>query len=256
VSERAAQAADERAKRMQAAIEEGATRSADRTAADADSGFARLELERARANLESARDDLGFLSLVDLPAVARPADDVLQAGAPAAPAPSDDASLRALQEQKRAAEATADAHDHAFAPVIAANAQAGVQGNMGNVFPLYRVGLSVSLPLWDGGAESANRGQARARAAELSAQATQYQQAREQRLKRSALLREQAERRIGVAKQLVELCGTRLSQLEEAYPLGAARFTDLADARAALSRAQTELVLAQAMRAEAALALY
>jgi outer membrane protein TolC len=256
LSERAAQAAGERQARTKAAIEEGAARSADRTAAESDAGFAQLELERARANLESAREDLGFLALVDLPADARPADDVLGAGLPAAREPEQDASLRALQEQRRAAQATAEAHDHALAPVIGATAQAGLQANQSSVFPLYRVGINVSVPLWDGGADAANRGQARARAAQLSAQAAQYEQAREQRRKRGALIQAQAERRIGMAQQLVQLCSTRLSQLEEGYPLGAASFLDLADAQSALSRAQSELVLAQAMRAEAALELY
>jgi outer membrane protein, multidrug efflux system len=147
-------------------------------------------------------------------------------------------------------------YDHAFAPVVAASAQAGVQGNMGNVFPLYRVGLSISVPLWDGGAEAANRGQAQARAAQLASAATQHERAREQRRQRGALIKAQAERRIALTEQLVQLCSTRLSQLEEAYPLGAASFTDLVAAKSALSRAQTERVLAQAMRAEASLDLF
>jgi hypothetical protein len=41
--------------------------------------------------------------------------------------------------------------------------------------------------------------------------------------------------------------------LDEGYPLGAATLQELADARAGVQRANTELVLAQAMRAEAAL---
>jgi outer membrane protein TolC len=256
LSEQVAAAAEARRLRMQAAIEEGAARSADRTAAESDIGFARLESERARANLESAREDLGFLAMLDLAEDARPAGAVLEAGLPATEGAADNAGLRALQEQRRAAEASARVHDHAFAPVIAASAQAGVQGNMGNVFPLYRVGISVSVPLWDGGADAANRGQARAQASQLASAATQHETLREQQKQRGARIKAQAERRIGLSQQLVQLCGTRLAQLEEAYPLGAASFTDLADARSALSRAQTELVLAQAMRAEATLDLY
>ena len=256
LSEQVAVAAEARRQRMQAAIEEGAARSADRIAADTDIGFARLESERARATLESAREDLGYLALLELPEDARPADAVLETGVPSSPAAGEDSGLRALQEQQRAAQASARVHDHAFAPVIAASAQAGVQGNMGNVFPLYRVGLSISVPLWDGGAEAANRGQAQARVAQLAAAATQHERAREQKKQRGALIKAQAERRIVLSQQLVQLCSTRLSQLEEAYPLGAASFTDLVAAKSALSRAQTELVLAQATRAEASLELY
>lgn len=256
LSEQMVSAAEARLQRMQTAIAEGAARSVDRTAAESDIGFARLELERAHANLESARDDLGALAMIDLREDAQPADAVLETGLPAAPGSADEAGLRALQEQRRAAQASARVHDHAFAPVISASAQAGVQGNMGSVFPLYRVGLNVSVPLWDGGADAANRGQAQARAAQLASAAAQLEQVRQQRKHRGELIKAQAERRIGLAQQLVQLCSTRLSQLEEAYPLGAARFTDVTDARSALSRAQTELVLAQAMRAEAALDLY
>jgi multidrug efflux system outer membrane protein len=256
LSERAAHAAEEREKRALASIAEGAVRTADRTAAEIDTQVAQLELERSHADLESAREDLGFLAMFDLPPEAYPGDDPLRVGLhPSQPVP-EDASLRALHEQRRAARATARVHDHAFAPVIAASAQAGVQGNMGSVFPLYRVGLTVSVPLWDGGAETANRTQAEARAAELAAESSRYEQSRQQQQKKGELLGAQAERRIRLAEKLVQLCGKRLAQLEDAYPLGAAPYADVVEARGALSHAQTELVLAQALRAEAALELY
>jgi outer membrane protein TolC len=53
----------------------------------------------------------------------------------------------------------------------------------------------------------------------------------------------------------VQSCRTRVSQLEEGYPLGAASLVEVVDARAQLQRAETELVLARALRAEALLSL-
>jgi outer membrane protein TolC len=255
LSANTAEAAAKRAQQTAASIEEGARPSADRLAAESEAAFADLELERARATLDDARDDLGFLCVTDLPENAKPADEVLQRGL----VPIDgsknagDPTLRALQEQGAAARAAARVHDKAFVPVISAQAQAGLSGTGLNAFPLYRVGLNVTVPLWDGGADAAHRSEAEAQAAELAAEATQYQQQRTQAQHRSETARAQAARRIDIAQKLVDVNRQRVAQLEEGYPLGAATLAQLADARTSLSRAQTELVLAQAMRAEALL---
>src|SRR6185312_13921326 len=142
------------------------------------------------------------------------------------------------------------AHDHAFTPVLSANAQAGLQGLNENLFPVYRVGVSLIVPLWDGGTEAASRSQALARGAQLGAQADALERAEVRAGKRSQTLQRQAERRIGVADKLVTTCRKRVAQLEEASPLAAASYAELADARSALSRAETELVLARALRAQ------
>jgi hypothetical protein len=120
-----------------------------------------------------------FVAVVDLGPEARPAADVLELGPPAPQLEPVDPQLTALKEQRTAARGSARAHDHAFAPVVSANAQAGVQGQGGNVFPLYRVGLNVNVPLWDGGLMIANRAQANTQAAQLGAQATDYAAQRE-----------------------------------------------------------------------------
>jgi outer membrane protein TolC len=250
----AANAAAERSTRTGAAIEEGARRSADRIASQTEAAFSRLELERSSATLETARLDLGFVAVADLPDDAQPDPAVLAAGATPAPADSnEDPSLVTLQEQRKAAQASARVHDHAYAPILSAQAQAGVLGQGSYPFPVYRLGVTISVPLWDGGADGAARAQAEARAAELAAQAEDYAQARDHQRVRSAALQAQAARRIELAEELVRLTQARLAQLDEGYPLGAATLQELADARAGVQRANTELVLAQAMRAEAAL---
>lgn len=256
IAQRTQLAAAESLARTRAAIEEGARPAADRTAAESSEGFAQLELERAAAELESARTDLGFIAARDLPMSAIPADDVLNA-VPIEPGPSlgQKAQVDALREQKAAAQALARAHDHALTPVLSANAQAGMQGLNDKVFPVYRVGVSLLVPLWDGGSEAALRAQAQARAAQLGAQAEELERAQARAQARSRSLKGQADRRIAVADKLLAICRTRVSQLEAASPLGAASYLELADARNAAARAETELVLAQALRAQVLLGL-
>jgi outer membrane protein len=250
----AAKAAADRSARTSAAIEEGARPNADRIASQTEAAFSRLELERSSATLETARLDLGFVAVADLPEDAQPDPAVLRAGAsPAADARGPDPSLVTLQEQRKAAQASARVHDHAYAPILGAQAQAGVQGQGAYLFPVYRLGINISMPIWDGGVDGAARAQAEAHAAELAAQAADYTQARDHQRVRSEALQAQAARRIELAQELVQLTQARLAQLDEGYPLGAATLQELADARAGVQRANTELVLAQAMRAEAAL---
>jgi outer membrane protein TolC len=257
IAQRAQQATAESLARTRAAIEEGARPAADQTAAESGEGFAQLELERALAELESAREDLAYLAAVDLAAAAVPADDVLGA----VPIESAGAELGqkarsdALREQRAAAQASARAHDHAFAPVLSANAQAGVQGLDDKVFPIYRVGVSLLVPLWDGGSEAAARAQAQARGAQLGAQAEQLERAAAQARARSRTLKDQADRRIAVADKLLAICRTRVAQLAAASPLGAASYLELAEARNSAARAETELVLARALRAQVLLGL-
>jgi|GEM_PF-1325909 len=256
IAQRAQHAAAESLARTRAAIEEGARPAADQTAAESGEGFAQLELERAFAELESAREDLGFVAAVELAAASFPADDVLNA-TPTAPveAAGQNARSHVLREQLSAAEASARAHDHAFAPVLSASAQAGIQGLDENLFPVYRVGLSVLVPLWDGGSEAALRAQARARAAQIGAQAEELERTAQRAHARSRTLKNQAERRIAIADKLFTVCRTRVLQLEAASPLGAASYVEIADARNAAARAETELVLARALRAQVLLGL-
>jgi outer membrane protein TolC len=257
IAQRTQLAAAESLARTRAAIEEGARRAADQTAAESGEGFAQLELERAAAELESARADLGYIAGGDLAVSAFPADDVLHALPVEPPGPDlgQKAQMNALREQQTAAHALARAHDHAFTPVLSANAQAGVQGLDDHVFPVYRVGVSLLVPLWDGGAEAALRAQAQARGAQLGAQAEALERAAARARTRSRMLKDQADRRIAIADRLLTVCSTRVSQLEAASPLGAASYLELADARNAAARAETELVLARALRAQVLLGL-
>ena len=77
----AAKAAADRSASTSAAIEEGARPNADRIASQTEAAFSRLELERSNATLETARLDLGFVAVADLPEDAQPDPAVLRAGA-------------------------------------------------------------------------------------------------------------------------------------------------------------------------------
>jgi len=273
ISQRSAQAAQERLRAAEGSIQEGARRTVDRTAAQAEAGFAQLEVLRSKSELDNARSSLAFLSATELSESSSPGDDVLELdglngrggnGDQPGTGTSDlvasqsdqDSALVALREQHAAARASARAHAHAHAPVLSAAAQAGVQGQFGGVFPLYRVGVNMTVPLWDGGGQRAERLVAEARAAQLAAQARQYTDERDHLRALAEAAQAQAMQRIGVAEQLVNVCTARLSQLEEGYPLGGANAVELAEARASLQRAQAELVLAKSARAQAALGAY
>jgi outer membrane protein TolC len=256
ISSEAASAAQKRIGTTSAAIEEGARPTADRIASQTEAAFAQLELERASAELETARLDLSLVCVTDLAPEAQPQAEVLERGELPRIDKGPDPSLAALEQQRAAAQSSARVHDRAFLPILTAQAQAGIQGQSASAFPVYRLGVGISVPLWDGGGDHALRDQAQGRASELEAQTRDYAQLREHERKRAQLMAEQAERRLQLAGQLVALTRERVAQLEEGYPLGAATLQQVADARGAQQKAATELVLAQAMRAEAQLGVY
>ena len=113
--------------------------------------------------------------------------------------------------------------------------------------------VSLTVPLWDGGADHASRARAEARAAQFSAQTRAYTEQREYLRRRGLAEQARATQRIDIALELVHACSARLAQLEEGRPLGAASAADVADARGALQRAEVELVVARASRAQALL---
>lgn len=63
----------------------------------------------------------------------------------------------ALERRRAAARVSARSHAHPWAPVLSVTAEAGVYGQKATVFPSYRVGLKLSVPLSDGGVERARR---------------------------------------------------------------------------------------------------
>jgi outer membrane protein TolC len=252
ITAQAATDAENRRARVEALIGEGVRPKAELSPARADEMLAKLELERARGELETAKLTLGLAVGAPLAESAEPDRTLLQSEADVLPAQSD-ATLRALELQQEAANASARAEEKLTAPLLAASALAGLRAQGLTPFPVYAVGLSLSMPLWDGGSAKASAAAARAHASELSALMRQHQEQRKGELLHAQLDATNASTRLHTAEALREICEQRLSEAEQGYELGSGSLEQLAQARALLRRARTEVLLARVERAEARL---
>jgi len=256
IGEDAAAEAERRSQRVQALIAEGARPPAELSIARADEMLAKLELERARGALRAARLQLEHTVGSKLAAAAEPDRALLEPeAATVAPGTADDATLRALALKQRAARADARRRERADAPILAGALSAGVRAQDADIFPGYGVGLSFSLPLLDGGGTEAGADAARARAEALAAELESERGERRNDRERAALDRDNARAQLQTADALLAVVTQRVSEAEQSYELGASGLEPLAQARALLRRAQTELVHAKLALAEAQLRL-
>jgi outer membrane protein TolC len=169
---------------------------------------------------------------------------------------SDDGSeVEALERQRDAARQEARMHRKGRVPVLAVIGQTGLAGVNDQVFPMYRLGLHLAVPLWDGGKAVAMAHAADAQATELDARARDAQIARNDERQQALLDREHAEKRLALANSLVSVSEKRVEQAQASYDLGAGDLEGVADARAALRDAQSRRVQIQVARADAILQL-
>ncbi len=252
IAEQAAQEAQSRREHVEALIGEGVRPKSELSSARADEMLAKLEQERAQGDLRAAKLALAQTVGSELAASAEPDRTLLQIDMPLQPA-RDDATQRALALQQQAANASARAQAKADAPLLTGNAQAGLSALNLTPFPAYAVGVGFSLPLWDGGSAKAGAAAARAHAEELGAQLQQHAEQRKGELAAARLDASNAVARLQTAQALLQACVQRVSEAEQGYELGAATLDQVAQARALLRRAKTEVVLARISRAEAAL---
>jgi len=169
---------------------------------------------------------------------------------------SDDGSeVEALERQRDAARQEARMHRKGRVPVLAVIGQTGLAGVNDQVFPMYRLGLNLAVPLWDGGKAVAMAHAADAQATELDARARNAQIARNDEREQALLDREHAEKRLALANSLVSVSEKRVEQAQASYDLGASDLEAVADARAALRDAQSRRVQIQVARADAILHL-
>jgi outer membrane protein TolC len=169
---------------------------------------------------------------------------------------SDDGSeVEALERQRDAARQEARMHRRGRVPVLAVIGQTGLAGVNDQVFPMYRLGLHLAVPLWDGGKAVAMAHAADAQATELDARARDAQIARNDEREQALLDREHAEKRLALANSLVSVSEKRVEQAQASYDLGAGDLEGVADARAALRDAQSRRVQIQVARADAILQL-
>jgi len=241
-----------RRERVEALIGEGVRPKADLSTARTDELLAGLELERASGELRASRLALSQAVGGDLPDAAEPDHTLLTRDLPLQPATTD-AGLRALEAQQRAQSASARMQEKTTAPQLSGSLLAGAHAQGLTLFPTYLVGISFSLPLWDGGGSSAAAASARAHADELGALMQKREQERQGDIARARLDADNAVARLQTADELLAACEQRASEAEQGYELGASSIEQLAQARALLRRARTEVVLAKVSRAEAAL---
>jgi len=251
VTEVAAADAKERSARVTALIGEGMRPKADLTPVRSDELLAELELERARGDLNKRKLLLEHAVGEPLPEGAIPDRTLLEYQG--ATRDADDAELRALQLERTAADKAADALDEGDNAVLGGLGSVGVYGQPGSIFPNYNVGVSLSVPLWDGGGDEASADAARARRAGIDAQIQQHEIARKQEQSEVSVDVANATKRLATAEALLASTTAQLAEAEARYDLGGGGIEPIAVARAMLRRAQTELLLAKIARVEAAL---
>jgi outer membrane protein len=250
IAAQAAREAGQRRERVQALIDQGVRRATELSPARTDELLTRLELERAEGMLASARLELA--SVVGLPINDTAEPDLSLLDRSDLPAEASlDATARVLERRRDAAKAIVHMHERAQAPELSASVSAGVRLQNEVFFPMYGGGVNVTVPLWDGGASRAAAAAARARVEEIDAELEAHGRERAHEREAIELDAQSAERRLGIAQELLTECTARLATVESGFELGAMTVEQIAEARTLLRRAQTEVLMAKLARAEA-----
>jgi outer membrane protein TolC len=239
---------------VEAHVAAGATPGADLASASFDEARAELDLERSEGDLTSARFDVEQATGAPLSKSAEP-DRSLLDGTPPPDSPVTHPEVSALERRRDAAVAAADSHGYAHAPVLAIGAAAGLHGQQSTPFPLYQAGVTVTVPVLDGGLESASAAQASSQAKELDAQAREMRAHVSVQNERARSSLASAERRLALAERLVAAAEESVKHAEDQHELGAATFDAVVQARMQASRARLEVLGARVERARAVLDL-
>lgn len=239
---------------VEAHVAAGQRPGAELSSARYDEARAALDLERSESDLLAARVDVEQAAGLRLSKTAEPDATLLERALPAN-AVIAHPNVAAVERKRDAAVATADAHTYPYAPVVGLDARAGVSGQTTTVFPLYQVGLSVTVPILDGGAESAARAVATAQAGDLSAQARELRARAEAGNERSRVALERSEHHVALAEQLVSAAAEAVHHAEDQHALGTGTLDDIVQAKLRVSRAKLEVLNARLERARAVLDL-
>ncbi len=240
--------------RTEANIAEGSRPGAELAAARFEEARAALDLERSESDLDSARLDIEQATGAPLAKNAEPDESLLDRQPPPAPV-SNRADVALLERRRDAAAAAASAHGHPFAPVLGVGLDAGLKGQGYTPFPLYDVGLTLSVPLLDGGLESANAAQATSQANDFAAQAREAKRRVSIQEQRSRAALERASHRLELAQALVAAADEQVKHAEDQHELGGVTFDAVVQARMQAERARLEVLTARLERARAVLDL-
>jgi len=237
-------------------VAEGTRPAAELAVVRHDEARAGLELARAEGQLAAARLELERAAGVTLAGASEPDLSVLsQPSTPSATAEPQAPRVRAIEQQRDAALATARAHGRARAPVLSAAGEAGVRGQTDTFFPAYRLGVSLSVPIFDGGLSSASAAVAHAQANELGARA---REARARSTFELAALRAEltaAENRLHFAAALEQAAGESLTHAEAQRDVAGGSSEAVIQARVRRAEAELEVLAARVARAQAGLRL-
>jgi outer membrane protein TolC len=249
---------DARARRalVEGRVGEGVRAPSDLGALEVHEAEIELDAVRAEGNLAAAKLDVERASGAPLPEGATPDAAILEREPPKAPRDGEgDSMVQSLDSQRDAALAAARAAELGRAPILSATAEAGLHGQSVELFPEYRGSVTLVVPLWDGGATSARVAAARAHAAELSARGTEARQQRSAARARASLDLASAAATLAAAERLRDAAARVANAAEERYALGQGPVEPVLEARAALARAEHEVLVAKLARAEASMTL-
>jgi len=237
--------------RVQARVEEG-----DRPGADLDDARyhevqEQLAAAEAKAPLLAARQQLEYAVGAKLSPTAVPDLGLLDAESPkdrSSPALSE---IDALKRERNAARLEARMHRTTRRPALAVSGQTGLSGIDDNVFPMYRLGMTLAVPLYDGGRALAQARAIDAHAAELDAELQDRKAAAQDAKQRALLDRAQAEEQLQIVDSLVAVSEKRVERAEARYEIGAGDLDAIASARASLRDAESRRVHIRVARTDA-----
>jgi outer membrane protein TolC len=238
----------------EANIAEGSRPGAELAAARFEEARAALDLERSESDLDTARLDLEQATGAPLASNAEPDESLLEREPPPTSAPAT-ADVAFLERRRDAFAASAKAHGHPYVPVLGLGLDAGLRGQGATPFPVYDLGLTLSVPIFDGGLESANASLATAQANDFAAQAREAQNKSQVQAQRSRSLLERSGRRVELAQALVAAADEQVKHAEDQYALGSATFDTVVQARMQAEHARLEVLGAKLDHAHAVLDL-
>jgi outer membrane protein TolC len=235
------------------AVADGSRPSSELNAVEQDTLTLAIDDEAARAALAHARvaleervgGALGQSTTPDLGWLEADGVDAVAFGS------GDDPGAAALAQESAAAVALAESMARVHAPILSTSAEVGLRGQGTSVFPAYRLGLVLTVPLWDGGLGAAQARSERAQADALGARAesTRKSSAGELRLAEQDLA--SAVRRLRLAARLRQLAQVELDQTNERYRLGSVDLRGVFEVRDRLWRAESQELTARADRTSA-----
>lgn len=255
VTEAAARDAEDRFARVSALVDQGARPKAELPAAQSDALLTKLELTRSYGDLRDALTALEGTVGDTLPVGAEPDLSIIEGTSQGVTPYSQttDALERVIERQRTAAHKLELSYKKQRMPQLGVSVLAGVRNQQTSFFPLYGAGLSFFVPLYDGGLSEAAAAAARAQYDALGARLRGHAREQERAHSRAERDAEQALDSLAIAEQLLAVAEKRLSDAQAGYELGVNGIDQIADARALVRRAQTEVLLSKVAHADARL---